>query len=120
MVRSAFVSAVAFLALANPLAAHEAANAIGRPVAALIGEPSKDPSAQPLVIELQSRAGAEPYVAQSVSRDVGELLWVSGAWDLDAPSRRAAMRFSLSGAFPKNAAARFDAAAILVTPRRAA
>jgi hypothetical protein len=123
MVRSAAVSAVAFLLFANPSLATETATPAGRPVAALIGEPSIDPSAQPLVVELENRATSEPVVIAPAFPMVQNSLWIPGpygAWDLDAPDRRSAVRFSLSGAFPENAAARFDATPIRVQPRRAA
>ncbi len=123
MVRSAAVSAVAFLLFANPSFALETSSPAGRPVAALIGEPSIDPSAQPLVIELETRATSEPVVIAAAPLMVPASLWTPGpygAWDLDAPDRRSAMRFTLSGAFPENAAVRFEAPPIQVQARRAA
>lgn len=123
MLRSAAVSTVAFLVFANPSAAFETAKPSGRPVAALIGAPSADPSAQQLVVELETRGSAEPMVIPAWTPVVDTAFWTPGpygAWDLDAPDRRAGMRFSVSGAFREGAGARFDATPVQVQPRLAA
>ena len=123
MARSTSISVLAFLVLADPSIAAESATHAGKPVAALIGQPSIDPSAQQLVVEIETRASAEPVILPAwtplVSANLARL-GPYGAWDLDAPDRRSAMRFSVSGAFLSNSGARFDATPVQVTSRLAA
>ncbi|MET0547223.1 MAG: hypothetical protein ABWZ40_13015 [Caulobacterales bacterium] len=123
MIRSAAVSTVAFLVFANPSFALENVRPSGRPEAALIGQPSIDPSGQHLVVEHETRGSAEPFVVPAWTPAVSNAFWTPGpygAWDLDAPDRRSAMRFSVSGAFPEGAGARFDATPVRIQPRMAA
>jgi len=123
MARSTSISLVAFLVFADPTIAAETATHAGKPVAALIGQPSIDPSAQQLVIELETRSSAEPFTLPAWTPEISPSLWRPGpygAWDLDAPDRRSAMRFSISGAFLSNSGARFDATPTPLTARLAA
>jgi hypothetical protein len=112
-----------FLVLANPSIAAETATHAGKPVAALIGQPSFDPSAQQLVVELERTASSEPVVLPAWTPLVRPNLarpGPYGAWDLDAPDRRSAMRFTISGAFLSNSGARFDATPAPLVSRWAA
>jgi hypothetical protein len=118
MLRTAFVSAVAFMVLVDPASAEEARQDVSRRLAALIGEPSQDPSAQPLVVEIDPRTQAASEIADEAQKptklDYG-LLGLFGAWDLEKPGRRQDLICSISGALPDSA--RFDAAPIRVQPR---
>ena len=123
MARSTSVSVLAFLVLASPSIAAESATHAGKPVAALIGQPNMDPSAQQLVVELETRASAEPIVLPAWTPLVRPNPFrpgPNGAWDLDAPDRRSAMRFSISGEFLSNSGARFDGTPPQLTSRLAA
>jgi hypothetical protein len=123
MARSTSISVLAFLVLTSPSIASESATHAGKPVAALIGQPSIDPSAQQLVVEIETRASAEPMVLPAWTPLVSSNLarpGPYGAWDLDAPDRRSAMRFSISGAFLGNSGARFDATPATLNSRLAA
>ena len=123
MVRSTTISVLAFLVLASPSIAAESATHAGKPVAALIGSPSIDPSAQQLVIELETTSSAEPIVLPAwtpLVRPNPFRAGINGAWDLDAPDRRSAMRFSISGEFLSNSGARFDATPSQLSSRLAA
>src|SRR5262245_8236094 len=100
MARSTSISVVAFLVLSSPSSAEEGAAHAGKPVAALIGQPNLDPSAQQLVVELETHSSSEPFVLPAwtpLVRPNPFRAGPNGAWDLDAPDRRSAMRFSISG-----------------------
>ena len=123
MGRSTSISVLAFLVLATPSVAAETATHAGKPVAALIGQPNFDPSAQQLVVEIENSASAEPVVLPAWTPLVRPNPFrpgINGAWDLDAPDRRSAMRFSISGEFLSNSGARVDATPSQLSSRLAA